>query len=607
MKDYQLRYIGNLKNILELKDVFRLPQNGFESWYQSCLDASRKISEIKKENDAILKEELFPTLDDIYNASEEELNALEEFSNALLDWKANLDPGVYVIIHEALLRMYRVARNPSRIIKELYLLGMGFYYQDLAYRGSDHAKAHQLNFENEMIFTEASSYFRYFPSLDSDETRGYIIRALANISITSNDRRKRLSSSIKALHIVTDPYYIQMAPSLPWKVYERRTYQQISAVRSTLSRGDFSNEELALIMEACQIIFEPEKGVDNPNIRWLWPYYEMEYNLGLADLKQTLTRMEKLILSTNYDQYDESGLYANVQLPLYYGRLLKNNPQFLEKERYTAFLKDAYEKMMKTLMSLPRENMDEYFSYIFALLANSYFETAGVPTYFDTMKKLISRYTGEYYIKARRFGEILTLYCKTILESDPSFFDELPFLHEMKDRDEKKKALYAYAMDCGLFYDFGLIPMNMDKTLSSRSLFEREDEIYTLHTDIGCSSLKERASTRRFADIALGHHRSYDENDGYPNEYVRLDSPYRRFCDLVCVVSYLEKHYEQDIDAVCVDILSQARTVFSPLIASYLEEEDFRRQIEEILTGERKGYYRELYDQLLTEKENSAS
>ena len=596
MKDYQLKYIENLKRIFACKEVFSKPKHEFEVWYRNSLKARDEILSLKEENDTILKEELFPILDDIYGASEEELADLEEFADALMDWKTNLDNGVYVIIHEALLRMYRVARNPSRIIKELYKLGMGYYYQDLAYRGCRHPKAHQLSFENEMLFTEAASYFRYFPTIENDETRAYIIRSMANISISSNDRRKRLSSSIRVLNIVTDPYYRNMAPSLPWKRYERATYQQISATRSTLSKGDFTNEELSLIMEACSIIFEPEKDNDNPNIRWLWPYYEMELNLGLADLKTTLSRMEKLIMNMNFDQYDESGLYANVQLPIYYGRLLKENPQLLEKERYTAFLKEAYDKMMKTLMTMPSENMDEYFSYIFSLLANSYFETQGVTSYFEIMKKLISRFTGEYYIKARRTGEILTLLCQNILKNDPSFFDELPIL---KDKKDKEKAIETFASDCGLFYDFGLIPMNLEKNLLTRRLFEREDEIYTLHTDIGYHCLKERESTKRFADIALGHHRDYDENGGYPEEYVRIESPYRRMCDLIAIVSYLIEHFEKDIDAVCDDILNKSRTSFSPIIASYLEDKQLRKQLYEILTGERKQYYKELYEQLV--------
>ena len=141
--------------------------------------------------------------------------------------------------------------------------------------------------------------------------------------------------------------------------------------------------------------------------------------------------------------------------------------------------------------------------------------------------------------------------------------------------------------------------MNLEKNLLTRRLFEREDEIYTLHTDIGYHCLKERESTKRFADIALGHHRDYDENGGYPEEYVRIESPYRRMCDLIAIVSYLKEHFEKDIDAVCDDILNKSRTSFSPIIASYLEDKQLRKQLYEILTGERKQYYKELYEQLV--------
>lgn len=350
-------------------------------------------------------------------------------------------------------------------------------------------------------------------------------------------------------------------------------------------------------MEACQVVFEPEKDNPNPNIRWLWPYYEMEYNLGLSSVEETLSRMEKLILSMNYDRYDESGLYANVQLPIYYGRLLKANPQLLEKQRYTGFLKEAYDKMMKTLMSLPSENMDEYFSYIFSLLANSYFETKGVERYADIMKKIIGRYTGDYYIRSRQVGDILALYCEKVLESEPRFFDEMPVLKDLEDDKTKKEVLLSYARDAGLFYNFGVIPMNLEKIMMSRHLFQREDEIYTLHTDIGYHCLQERESTARFADVALGHHKHY-EGEGYPQEYKRLDSPYRRFTDLAAIVSYLQVHEDEDIDELCASIQKQSRTIFSPILTSYLDDKDLRKQIKTILTVEKRKYYQELYDQL---------
>ena len=132
MLPYQEKYIDNLKQILKLAETIRTPGEDFEAWYEDCLSSKEKIVAIREENNQILQEDLFPVLDDLYNASEEVLQSLEDFGDKLMDWKNNLDVGVYVIIHESLLKMYRIARNPSRIIKELYKLGMGYYYQDLA-------------------------------------------------------------------------------------------------------------------------------------------------------------------------------------------------------------------------------------------------------------------------------------------------------------------------------------------------------------------------------------------------------------------------------------------------------------------------------------------
>ena len=87
MKDYQLKYIENLKRIFACKEVFSKPKDEFEVWYRNSLKARDDILSLKEENDTILKEELFPILDDIYGASEEELADLEEFADTLMDWK----------------------------------------------------------------------------------------------------------------------------------------------------------------------------------------------------------------------------------------------------------------------------------------------------------------------------------------------------------------------------------------------------------------------------------------------------------------------------------------------------------------------------------------
>ena len=594
MKEYQERYIANIKRVNQLKDVYSQADEGFSVWYEGRLQAKKEMEILKKENIDLLNKDLFPVLDSLYEADAQTLQDLQDFADALMDWKTNLDCGIYVLIHESLLSMYRVRKDRNKIIQELYKLGMGLYYRNRMFQGSQTELAKKIYFENEMVFTEGGSYLKYFDRIDDEETKGYIIRSLANISISTTDRKRRIATTAKVINIVSDPYYREMAPSLPWDAYLRKTYQQMSANRSTLSDGGLSKEELSSIMEACQIIFEPEKENKDPNIRWLWPFYEMEYSCGFTDLKTTLSRMEKLIESTPYDRYDESGLYGNVQLPIYYGRLLQNNPQYT-KEKNIRFLKYAYDKMMKALLSFPREKIDDFYFYDIALLVFSYYETEGVDTYHDVISRLIGRIFPQNYIRMKKAGEIASLFAAKIYENDPSHFDDISFIKEIKDPKEKEDVLLNYVKDCGLYYDFGLTSMNMKKITDIRDLFEQESEIFTLHTQFGYDNLGTRESTKRFADIARGHHRWYDQSDGYPKDYIRIESPYRRICDLFAICDHILFEYHGDMDKLTKEMKEKSGTRFSPLALSYLDEE-LSAKIEKVLTLEKEEYYRELYD-----------
>ena len=51
MKDYQLKYIENLKRIFACKEVFSKPKDEFEVWYRNSLKARDEILSLKEEND----------------------------------------------------------------------------------------------------------------------------------------------------------------------------------------------------------------------------------------------------------------------------------------------------------------------------------------------------------------------------------------------------------------------------------------------------------------------------------------------------------------------------------------------------------------------------
>ena len=205
MLPYQQRYIDNVRQIASLSDLYAITAPDFDSWYALLQQNGAALDALKAENTALLGAHLFPLMDALHAASAEDIAALEEFAAALMDWSTNLDCGIYLLIHESLLSLARFRRDRASIIKELYMVGMGLYYQGRRLLGTKCAEIDAFYFRNEMIFTEAGSYLQFFHEIDDEQTKGYIIRALANIAICTQDLRRRVGISQRVLQIVQDP------------------------------------------------------------------------------------------------------------------------------------------------------------------------------------------------------------------------------------------------------------------------------------------------------------------------------------------------------------------------------------------------------------------
>ena len=595
MLPYQLQYIENAREITSLNNLCAAVSSGFDEWYAAQRQARLRIEALRSENISLLGDNLFPLLDDLHNASDEDIAALEEFAAKLMDWTTNLDIGTYVLIHDSLLSLYRIRKDRNRIIRQLYMLGMGIYYQNRAVTGLNEERTREFYFRNELLFTEAGSYIKFFEQIDDEATRGYVIRALANIGIATTDLKRRIAIGSRVLAIVQDDYYRSLAPNLPWETFRRRTAQQMSSNRKTLSRGGLTTEELAAVLEACHEVFKPESIADSPNIRWVWPYYEMEYTCGFVDLATTLSRLEHLIEQTPFDQYDESGLYGSVQLAIYYGRLVKANPALQTKAHHMRFLAAAYRKMLHTLVTYPADRFSEQLLYNVTLVMTDYFECDGVPTYREISSALLQRYAGRLYLRGRRMGDVLCLCCRTILRSEPDFFDDIDFIRAVTDPREKEAAVLDYAAQCGVYADCGLVKMGMERFSSIRNLYESEYRIWQMHVFSGSDDLRRYPSTAAFADVALGHHRWYDGSDGFPDEYVRTASPYRQMTDVAAVAEYLLERAQDDPEEVFASVMALGGRRFSPLVTAFFADGELRRGVTEILRASDEPYYREVY------------
>ena len=593
MREWQEQYISNVQEVKDIRPLFGAEKTEFEPWHTAHLAAKARMKILREENIQLLSDHLFPALDTLHSAGEEEIAELVAFADRLMDWKSNLDSGVYVAIHDALLSLYRLRRDRAGVIRELYKLGMGLYYLHRCVVGVKCKETESMHFQNEMVFTEAGSYFRYFETIKDDETRAYILRAMANVSICSNNFKRRIDTSMYFIQVASSPEYRAMAPALPWDTYLMRAHQQLSSSRSQLSTQEITQAEVAAVMDSCYEVFKPEAQSDHPSMRWLWPYYEMEFNCGYVSLETTVERLEKLILEAAETDYSASGLYGCVQLPIYLGRMMKNHDKLRRDEEHRRFLGEAYHKMLRMLMTIPPAYCDQNFSYVLVMVASDFYEVEGLLSYQEVTARLMQRFAGRLYLQSLKAGDLLACICDFIWTRDPSYFSFLPPLADIRNEVEQREKLIQFARDCGLYHDFGLFKMNMERIQQTRALFENEAAMYRLHTVSGYDDLRLRESTRPFADIARGHHSSYTgEND--PSGYVRMDSPYRQMTDLTALVSDLLEHEEEGIAAWAKSLRQNSR--FSPQATAYLMDQTLLDALNRALTDREAERCRTAYD-----------
>ena len=585
MEAYQEQYLANTQKIAELSDLYRVSAPGSADTVPEYREAEARIAELRQDNIRLLNEYLFPALDSLFGASREVTDGLEEFAGRLMDWKTNLDCGLYVVIHKALLSLQRVRQDRAGLLRELYQLGMGYYYLHMYVSGMDIDEVRTMNFRNEMLFTEAASYLRFFEEIEDEESRGYIIRSMANIALCTKDRKRKIAIGRRILDIVRDPYYRALAPGLPWDVFLSRTHQQMSSCRVELSTGNLDREELAAVLDSCYEVFKAQQGQERPSVRWLWPLYEMEYSCGYVDAETTLDRLEQLISRTPVGEYDMSGVYGSIQLPLYYSHMLRDHPRLADDPIRLRFMAYASEKMLDTLLSCPLDCQDNYFFYLIREAVAEYHEFPGCVTYLSLSRHLLQRFAGPLYARGRKAGRMLRVICGAMLEQLPGCFDALPFLRDQTDPKEKRAALLDYAEGCGLYYDYGLLKINLTRTERTRSLFEEEQEIYQLHCFSGWEDLQKRSSTRRYADVALGHHAWYNGAGGYPSDYQRNPSPYRQMTDAVALTACMLETPDAPMEEILREISAGDGSRFSPAVTAVCLEPEIAAKLDAILKG----------------------
>ncbi|MCM1047288.1 MAG: hypothetical protein NC433_02550 [Clostridiales bacterium] len=608
MRQYQEEYIANLRDIATLNMRGKQENMSFEE-FAGYISGNRKRAEQKIiRNMELLRDNLFPVLDRIFDADEDELKDLHEFTDNLNKGKEELDIGLFCQLHKAFLSVERQKKNRNGIIRELYWLGMGYYGLCNKLVGTDYDESEKYIMQMRLCFAEAAAYLKYYDEIDDTQTRGYILRARANMALgrfrVSNEKIHMVKHT---LQILNDKSYQEKEPDLPWDRYIYMTHQQMAASISYGKENHMTPQDIEDVMESAYIVYQRrlQEAAANNEPLMIRPQYScnvIDYYCGMETLDGLLTKLEALMDAVEPEDFSENGMYGIISMPAFYCQFLLNNPEKIPRRK--KYVKYLYNRLFTYMDAFPDTDRNELLFLYLRQLTYTFVEIEGGVTYKEFLKKLQMCFAPDQYVRARVVGEASAAFCRIIMEEDKEFFDDIDEIRDIEDLDRKKSEVENYALECGRFYDIGrMCFMNLYSRII-RQWFDDEYEMSKLHTIVGAQWLEGRPSTKRYAAVARGHHSWYDGVSGYPNAYKRLDCPYRQMVDVIALIDWLDNMTDTErlymgekktFDEAVEEAVKLEGKRFSPLLTARLRDKQVVEQIRTAFDKGRAAAYRELY------------
>jgi len=551
MREYQEKYIENLKRVYELSAVpAELPDP--REYAAQRVKKTRERQAISQENTAMLRHELFPLLDDIISASEEDIENLEEFAESLTGRNyAYLDLVLCYYLHNAIITYARQWGKRDLLIRNLYLAGLAlFYMQEILHRADRNDYCWKIS----LLFGEAASYIRQYDDIEDMETRGYIHRAMGNMALAYLDLdeengRRKMAAIRRSLRILEDPVYHEKSPDLPWNVYLTKSHQERTTALGLLRAGVVDPQIQREVMESAEYVMDElsRRGDGRIPMRWRYAYEAAQYHCGVRPLSHLLNWLEKFYMARDEQDYSREGFYCNMFIPALYATYLSHNPEYMYKKKYV--LSFMYRRLEAYVRRMPDNQLSETTMTNLISTVQSFVEYPDGILEKDLIMTLVVCRNPDSFAASYMAAQIAQMMVRSALAQCPEALLGAIGCSSAEELRARHDELETFVYEACLLHNVGSLAFGNFTRHIGRSRFEEEEDMARCHVYAGARLLNQSPSTQPYVQVALGHHRFFDGKGGYPEEYKREEDPNVMLTDLVSTAVHLVRLIDDRLTA----------------------------------------------------------
>ncbi|MCM1102596.1 MAG: ATP-binding protein [Clostridium sp.] len=214
-------------------------------------------------------------------------------------------------------------------------------------------------------------------------------------------------------------------------------------------------------------------------------------------------------------------------------------------------------------------------------------------------------------------GQVARRILKAVFEEKPELLIGEFGCRTVVDVLENRERLTQFASNAAQLFDIGKMKLAGIVGKQSRRWTEWEKEKMLKHPQFGYEMVKKAPFLAPYADIVLGHHKSYDGKTGYPLDFDNTASKHRFFIELIHICSFLESetvqmghaNTESGLFRKCLDELELGSgTRYQPeLVELITEDSPLKKDLSYLLSAGRSRSYYEIYQSAVIDRNREES
>lgn len=576
-----------------------------------------RIGILAAKNREFLNTALFPLLRSDEALSKEEEEEMDSFCEKLLNASEleNLDPAIISMVADRLLSN---AQRKGELLSQIHYMDVWmstlYALMNMTERLTEYPQIsmeyRKKGFELGDIFLSLREHER-FSSIPDEESRELVLTNSRFISAFYENlcgdpgRNSRdLALLEENLALCGDRFYRPLVPDYDWDCHKFRVLVNYACATDYHNARGFDAEQLSLICDKAEELWalmqsDPEKYSKYDSERYLQILLARNRFLaGRADEKEYRETLLSFYEERITDDFEMGGIAENLLLPtellcLLDGKTLTD----ADKE----LLDTLYHGVITYTFRMPNTGILSYMLEYTSHFLRHFIEVEGGMRFDEMMLDLLAAMHPPTYVHSRMVAQFTGCLCGHLIDMHPELFVGILECDSVEKVIDRRGDLIHFAHQAALCHDAGKLFIFDTVFIYGRNLQDMEFELIKTHPKMGAKILSRYPSTKDYAEVALGHHKWYDNAKGYPEEFDTSKSSLKTVIDLVLCADCLDaatdtigRSYNRGktMDDFIGELKEGSGTRYAPWLLELVAKEEVLADLLFLLEdGREKNYY----------------